>query len=87
MLANRNAFFEIRMHCAKVFDPSVRAQDGCSIGTFCGVSITDTAGSIEGKVGCVCSSFQGNSFHIESSSSLSSISGFPSGNSELCSAL
>ena len=40
-------------------------------------------------MGCVCSSLWGigNSFHIKSSVSLSSISGFPGGNSELCSTL
>ena len=54
---------------------------------ICGVSTTDAAGSIGGKVGYVCSSLQGNSFHNESSVSPCSISGFPGGNSELCSTL
>ena len=38
-------------------------------------------------MGYVCSSLYGNSFHIESSVLLSSISGSPGGNSELCSTL
>ena len=53
-------------------------------GTVCGVSITDASGSIGGKVRCACSSLYGNLFHIKSSVSLSSISGIPGGNSELC---
>ena len=34
VVANGNLFFEIRMQCTKVFYPSVRAEDDCSMVHF-----------------------------------------------------